>query len=396
MQIGFVGKPSVGKSTLFKAMTLSDVAIASYPFTTIKPNSGVGYVKIDCADKDFNTQCNPRFGQCVEHKRFIPVQLIDVAGLVPGASEGKGMGNQFLDDLNQADALVHVIDISGSINENGEPVPVGSYNPANDIRFLEHELDLWYLRLIEKGWEKFARQINQEKADVKKAIAKQLSSLRVTESIMQDVVPRLKLSEDIMKWDADARMRLAVELRRITKPMMIACNKIDLPSGKENFERLKKEFPNFIMIPCSGDCELALREAGKHGMIKYISGEKDFEILHPEKFNDKQRNALEYIRKNILDVFGSTGIQDVINNAVFNLLGYFAVFPAGVNNLKDKDGNVLPDCFLMPPKTTALEFAFRIHTDLGKKFIRALDVRTKKPVGKDHVLKHRDMVEIIT
>src|SRR3989338_6372936 len=269
MQIGFVGKPSVGKSTLFKAMTLSDVAIASYPFTTIKPNSGVGYVKIDCADKDFNTQCNPRFGQCVEHKRFIPVQLIDVAGLVPGASEGKGMGNQFLDDLNQADALVHVIDISGSINENGEPVPVGSYNPANDIRFLEHELDLWYLRLIEKGWEKFARQINQEKADVKKAIAKQLSSLRVTESIMQDVVPRLKLSEDIMKWDADARMRLAVELRRIKKPMM---------------------------IPCSGDCELALREAGKHGMIKYISGEKDFEILHPEKFNDKQRNALEYIR----------------------------------------------------------------------------------------------------
>ena len=111
MLIGLVGKPSVGKSTFFKAATLAEVEIASYPFTTIKPNHGVGYVKIDCIDKEFNVQCNPNHGFCIDHKRFVPVELMDVAGLVPGASEGKGLGNQFLDDLRQADVFLHIVEI---------------------------------------------------------------------------------------------------------------------------------------------------------------------------------------------------------------------------------------------------------------------------------------------
>ena len=174
MLIGVVGKPNCGKSTFFKAATLAEVEIANYPFTTIKPNHGTGFVKVDCVDKEFNVKCNPRFGYCLDGKRFVPVELLDVAGLVPGAHEGKGMGNQFLDDLNQADVLIHIIDVSGSTNEKGEPVQALSYDPVNDIKFLEHELDMWYLRLIQKGWEKFARTVNQEKPEQHKAVGKKL------------------------------------------------------------------------------------------------------------------------------------------------------------------------------------------------------------------------------
>lgn len=397
MQIGFVGKPSVGKSTLFKALTLAEAEIADYPFTTIKPNSGVGYVKVECADKEFNVKCSPRFGYCADGIRFVPVQLIDVAGLVAGAHEGKGLGNQFLDDLNQADALVHVIDISGSTNDKGESVPALSYNPANDIKFLEHELDMWYLRLIKKGWERFARQVNQEKPKLNKAVAKQLSALRVTDKLMEKVIQKLDLNLDIMKWDENALKQIATELRKATKPMLIACNKIDIQGAYANFERLKKEFSDYsdyIMIPCSADSELALKEAVKHNLIDYIPGERNFTVKNNEKLNEKQKNALEFIKQNVLEKYGSTGVQQVLDAAIFRLLGHIAIFPAGVGKLKDHHGNVLPDCFLMPPKTTALDFAFKLHTDIGNHFIKAIDVRTKKPVGKDYALKHRDMIEI--
>ena len=395
MLIGIVGKPSCGKSTFFKASTLAEVEIASYPFTTIKPNRGTSYIKVDCAEKDFNVKCNPRFGYCMDGKRFVPVELLDVAGLVPGAHEGKGMGNQFLDDLNQADVLIHIIDVSGSTNEKGEEVPLLSYDPANDVKFLEHELDMWYLRSIEKGWEKFARTVNQERPELKKALAKQLSFLRVTERLIEEVVERLGLEQDIIKWDRKILLSLASELRKATKPMLIACNKIDT-NAHENFERIKNLFPQYAIIPCSAEAELALREAARKNLIKYIPGEKDFQIINESAMNDKQKKALDFIKKTILEKYGSTGVQTVIDYAVFELLKYVAIFPGGVNKLEDQHGNVLPDCFLMPPKSTALDFAFRLHTDIGNHFVKAIDVKTKRPVGKDHLLKNRDVIEIAT
>jgi len=395
MLIGIVGKPSCGKSTFFKAQTLANVDIASYPFTTIKPNHGTGYVRVDCVDKEFNVQCNPRFGYCIEGKRFVSVELLDVAGLVPGAHEGKGMGNQFLDDLNQADVLIHIIDISGSTNEKGESVPALSYDPSNDIRFLEAELDMWYLRLIEKGWDRFARTVNQERPELNKAVAKQLSSLRVTEKLIDDVVQKLKLEQDIMKWDKNVLLRIATELRKATKPMIIACNKIDVKGAYENFERLKKNFQDYLMVPCSAEAELALREAAKHGLIRYIPGDSSFEVVN-EKINEKQKSALDFIKKEMLERYGSTGVQKVLDNAVFELLKYIAVFPGGVGKLQDQHGNFIPDCFLMPQNTTALDFAFKLHTDIGNNFIKAIDVRSKKPVGKEHLLKNRDVIEIVT
>ena len=322
MLIGIVGKPSCGKSTFFKAQTLANVEIASYPFTTIRPNHGTGYVWVDCVDREFNVKCNPRFGYCIDGKRFVPVELLDVAGLVPGAHEGKGMGNQFLDDLNQADVLIHIIDVAGSTNEKGESVTPLSYDPANDIKFLEHELDMWYLRLIEKGWDKFARAVNQEKPELNKAVAKQLSALRVTEKLMERVIQKLNLDPDILKWDRSVLFKIASELRRETKPMIIACNKIDIAGADKNFERLKNEFPKNILVSCSAEAELALREAAKHELIKYVPGDKNFEITHPEKLNDKQKNALQFVKTEILEKYGSTGVQNVLDIAVFELLNY--------------------------------------------------------------------------
>ena len=320
MLIGVVGKPNCGKSTFFKAATLAEVEIANYPFTTIEKNEGVGFVKIDCVDKEFNVKCNPKFGYCLNNKRFIPAQMIDVAGLVPEAYLGKGRGNQFLDDLRQADVLIHIVDISGSTNEKGEPVPVGSYDPANDIKFLEIELDMWYLRLIKKGWEEFSKKVAQEKSETPKALTKHLSGLGVNEKLIEDLLKNLNLSQNIADWDEETLKKIATELRKITKPMIIACNKIDVPGAAETFTRIENEFPDHMLIACSAESELALKEAAKHNLIDYIPGEDNFKITQEDKLSDKQKQALEFIKNNILKKYGTTGVQEVLDKAVCELL----------------------------------------------------------------------------
>ncbi len=396
MIIGVVGKANTGKSTFFKASTLADVLIANYPFATINPNEGVGFVRVDCVDKEFKRQCNPRTGFCMKGKRFVPVQMIDVAGLVPGAHEGKGLGNQFLDDLRQADALIHVIDVAGSTNEKGEPITPGSYDPANDVLFLEVELDMWYLGILKKGWEKFARTVIQEKGEIHIALGKQLSGLKVTPEMVKETMKKLELDrEHPDKWSDEELKALAVTLRKQTKPLLIACNKIDIPTGEENFKRLVKQFPDRKFVGCSAESELALKEANKAGLIEYLPGEKEVVIKDESKLNPAQKKGLEFIRENVLQKFGSTGVQQALDGAVFELLGYLAIFPGGVSKLEDSEGRVLPDCFLLPPKSTALDFAYKLHTDFGKNFICAKDVKTKRTIGKEYLLKNRDVLEIV-
>jgi len=397
MLIGVVGKANVGKSTFFKALTLAEVDIANYPFVTIKPNHGVGFVRIPCVDKEFGVKCKPRLGYCADHNRFVPVELVDVAGLVPGAHKGKGMGNQFLNDLNQADALIHIIDISGSTNEKGEPVGKGSYDPAQDVKFLEVELDHWYHDILKKGWDKLARQIQQEHLQVHKILAKQLSGMGVDEELVEEALKSTELSDKpVVRWSDDDLFRLASFLRKKTKPMIIAANKIDVPGAEKNYERLIEEFPDEIIVPCSSEAELALKEAAKHEMIKYIPGDDTFEIIEESRLNDNQKKGLEFINNNVLKKFSSTGVQEVLNKAVFELLNYIAVYPVANNKLTDKDGNVLPDCFLVPRGTTALEFAYKVHTDIGDTFVKAINLKTKQPVAKDAPLNNNDVIEIMT
>ncbi len=396
MLIGLVGKPSVGKSTFFKAATLAEVDIAPYPFTTIKPNHGVGYVKVDCIDKELNTQCMPNHGFCINHQRFVPVDLMDVAGLVPGASEGKGLGNQFLDDLRQADVFIHIVDTSGTLDENGKPAE--NYDVSKDILFLEEELDKWFLGILMKIWKGFARKAELESegaGNFALAVANQFSGLKVKEEHVKSALLKLNLPSRASTWNEKELLTFASELRKQSKPMIIAANKIDTSKGKENYEKLKKKFPDRIMVPCSADSELALREAAKHNLIEYIPGERNFKPK--EGLTEKQKQALDKIKKNVLDEFESgTGVQEILNYSVFNLLKYLAIFPAGAHKLADSKGRILPDCFLLPPNSTALDFAYFLHTDFGKNFIRAIDARTKKILGRDHKLKHRDALEIVT
>ncbi len=398
MLIGLVGKPSAGKSTFFKSATLADVGIASYAFTTIKPNHGVGYVKIDCIDKEFNVQCQPRTGYCKDHIRFVPVDIMDVAGLVPGASQGRGLGNQFLDDLRQADVFIHIVDMLGKTDSEGKPVE--DHDPLEDIKFLENELDLWYLGIFKKVWKTFSRSLTTSKDNnFSKSVVKQFSGLKVCEDDIKDAVRKSGLdSSKAHFWNEDDLLNFASCLRKISKPMIIAANKIDNEKAKKNYERIKSIFIDSVIIPCSADSELALREASKHNIIEYLPGERDFKITEEfkDKLNEKQKIALENIKTNVLDVFEEgTGVQKILNYAVFSLLEYIAIFPASPNKLADSKGNILPDCFLLPKGSTALDFAYYLHTDIGKNFIKAIDARTSKVLGKDHILKHRDALEIV-
>lgn len=393
MLLGLVGKPSVGKSTFFKASTLAEVEIAAYPFTTIKANHGVGYVRIECIDKEFKAQCNPRTGFCINHERFVPVDLMDVAGLVEGASEGKGLGNQFLDDLRGADVFIHIVDSSGTTDKEGKMVK--GHDPCIDVKFLEDELDKWYNNILMKVWRTFARKTELEKSKFSEAVVKQFSGLKVKEEHVKSVVLKLNLPEKPSAWTDEQIKKFSSELRKMSKPMIIAANKCDHEDSYNNIKKLKENFWDYFIVPCSADSELALRQAAKAGLIEYIPGDRDFKIL--KNISEKQKEALDRIKSNVLDKYEyGTGIQKVLNSSVFEILKYIAIFPASATKLGDSKGNILPDCFLMPPETTALDFAYHLHTDFGKNFIKAIDARSKMAWGKDHKLKNRDALEIVT
>lgn len=395
MIIGIVGKPNCGKSTFFKAATLSDVEIANYPFATIKPNSGVGFVRVNCACNYFNVTCNPRSGYCTGKTRYVPIKIIDVAGLVPGAHLGKGMGFEFLDDLNKADVLIHVIDVSGGTNEKGEPLSDNSHNPAKDIKFLEDELDHWYFNILKKDWDKIARRVQQTDKEIAESLHDKMSGVGATEEIIKKALREETLLEKpVLKWNDENLLSLCRNLRKKTKPIMIAANKVDVKGAKENLKRIKKEFPNYKIIGTSAESELALKEAAKHDIITYHAGDKEFKIK--KEVTKKQEKALNFIKEKVLQNKNATGVQKTLDTAVFDVLEYIHVFPGGENNLEDKDGNTLPDCFLIPKESTALDFAYKIHTDLGKKFIQAKDVKKKLPVSKSHTLQSGDVIEIIS
>jgi len=394
--VGVVGKPNTGKSTFFSAATLVSVPIANYPFTTIKPNRGVGYVRKPCVCTQFGVKDQPANSACVNGIRLIPVEMIDVAGLVPGAWCGKGLGNQFLDEIRTADALIHVLDASGGTDCDGKLCNPGTHDPAEDVKFLEEEIDMWLIQIISKDWEKIARKIEASGEDLVDALEKRLSGLAIKRRHLLEAFKRSGVNEDEpSKWKQEDLRHFIHEVRSVSKPMILAANKIDLPAAEVNVERLKKL--GYNVVPCCAEAELALRRSSEKNLTDYAPGASKFNILKPNELKEEQKRALETIGEKILSKWSSTGVQNTINAAYLELLGMVAVYPVeDSEKLTDHRGRILPDAYLVPDGTTAKEFASIIHSDLGEGFIYAVEAKSKMRVGEDYKVKDGDVLSIVS
>ncbi len=395
MQVGIVGKPNAGKSTFFSAATLTLVPIANYPFTTIKPNHGVSYLRTKCVCKELGVEDRPQNSRCVDGERFIPVDLIDCPGLVPGASEGRGLGNQFLDELRKADALIHVVDASGSTDSEGKLTEPGSHDPLEDVKFLEKELDAWMLQILAKEWEKIARRTGSTGEEVAQAISDRLSGLGVKKFQVEDGLKLANLRGRPAQWSQADLLRLIGVLRKSTKPVLLAANKIDLPVSSESVPRLNQT--GNLTVPVSAEAELALRRAAEKGLILYKPGDSDFSINPDSHLSQEQRTALEMIRQRVLLPIGATGVQECINSAFLKLLDMIVVYPVeDPESWTDHSGNVLPDALLVPRGSTLKDLALRVHTELGQHLLYGVNARNGMRLGDSYMLKDGDVVSIVS
>ncbi|RLG57205.1 MAG: redox-regulated ATPase YchF [Hadesarchaea archaeon] len=395
LELGLVGKPNTGKTTFFNAATLANAPVAGYPFTTIDANVGVTYVRSRCPCREFKIRCNPQNSRCVDGVRHVPVRIIDVAGLVEGAHAGRGLGNRFLDNLRMASVLIHIIDASGSTDGEGKPCPAGEHDPMKDIDFLETEITMWFRGILARDWQRFARRAKYEKLDLVREIAERMSGLGVKESHVAEAFRRAAVDRaDPERWSDEDMLKFVSELRRCSKPIIIAANKCDVPEAERNISLIRDR--GYTVIPTCSEAELILRRAAEKSLVRYNPGDGGFSVLRAESLSEQQKNALDKISA-VMKKWGSTGVQQVIDKAVYEMLKLIVVYPVDDEvKLTDKKGNVLPDAFLVPQGTTAREFAYLIHSDLGDSFLHAVDARTKRRLGEDHVLKDGDIIRIVS
>ncbi|MFQ5970344.1 MAG: redox-regulated ATPase YchF [Nitrososphaerales archaeon] len=397
IKIGLVGKTNTGKTTFFNAATLSFVEVSTYPFTTKQPNVGMGHAITLCVHKEFGVKDNPKNSSCVDGWRFIPVELIDLPGLIKGAWEGKGLGNQFLSIAAQSDALLHIVDASGSVDAAGRVAEAGSGDPVADIGDIEEELVMWYLKLLEGNRDKISRAV---KSGVKlsAAVVDVFAGVGVKESHVQQAILECKLQDrSFDDYSSDDSKSFSWSLRDISKPTLIVANKVDVAVAMENFQRLREEYEDMMVVPASAEAELTLRRAENKGLIKYVPGDERFDIIKQSELNEKQKWALNFIRKDILGEYMRTGVQHAINVAVFKLLRMNTVYPvADPSKMTDKHGNVLPDIYLLPSGSTIEDLSKQIHSELAKGLLHAIDIRDGLRLPADYQVKDRDVVSIVS
>ncbi|MEF8774587.1 MAG: redox-regulated ATPase YchF [Halobacteriales archaeon] len=389
LSLALAGKPNAGKSTLFTAATMADVDVANYPFTTIDANRGVSHVRTRCPCLDRAERCDSV--HCHDGKRYVPVELLDVAGLVPGAHEGRGLGNQFLDELTNADAILNVVDAAGETDEEGEPVEVGSHDPMEDVDFVETEMDLWLSDVVARNWESVERRSRSPDFDLEAALSDMLTGFGATEADVARVLRRLEYPEDPKQWaDAD-REALAAALRERTKPILVAANKADVapPEHLASLQELDRP-----VEPTTADGELALRRAAEAGVVDYDPGDGDFDVVGD--VNEQQREGLERIRA-VMAEFGGTGVQAALDTVVYDVLDYVTVYPVqDASKWTDGQGNVLPDAHLLPRGSTPRDLAYAVHEDIGDGYLHAVDAREDRRIADDHDLEEGDVIKIVS
>ena len=393
--VGLVGKANVGKSTFFAAATMKAVDIAGFPFTTIEANKGVAYLRSPCVCKELGVEDDPVNSACVDGVRLVPVDIIDCPGLIRGAHQGKGLGNQFLDEVRRADALIVVADAAGATDDNGQPVPPGSHDPVEDVRMLESEFDLWLLGIVSKDWEKIARTAQSAREEIGRHLEEKLTGLSMNRFHMAEAVENTGLDPyKPLLWSGDDLSRFVTELRKASKPLIVAANKADKETAVEGIEKLKAA--GYDVVPTCAEAELMLRRASQAGLIRYTPGDGDFEISDPSSLSERQLKALEMIREKVLGRCGTTGLQEAINAAFFRLLESIPIYPVeDAEKLTDHQGRVLPDCYMVRRGTTTKQFAGLIHSELAESSIFAIDARTKRRLGDSHVLKENDIIQIV-
>ena len=386
MKVGLVGKPNAGKSTFFNAVTSAVAQIGDYPFTTIDKNVGIAHVRKPCPSKELGLIPNPNNSLSEDGIRYIPIEVIDVAGLVPGAHEGKGMGNKFLDDLRQADVLIHVVDSSGKTDLEGNSVELA--DPLEEISFLENELHHWIANIIIRNWSRSARGVEAGEK-IENFLSERLAGLKISREAVILSLRKSAISKPIMKWDIDDALILARTIQQVSKPIVIAANKADVAS-----EQNKKNLERASAILTSSDFELALKNASKANLIEYSPGSSKFSI-GSSNLKDNQINALKLI-SDFLDDNGSTGVQECLEKAVLDKLDLIAIYPVeDETHFTDGQQRILPDAFLLPRGSTALDLAYKVHTDIGDSFIRAIDCNSKRVIGRDHELSDGDIIKIV-
>ena len=386
MKVGLVGKPNSGKSTFFSAATAADAQIGDYPFTTIDTNIGVAHVRRECPCASLEVECEPHNSPCLGGTRYLPVELVDVAGLVPGAHEGKGMGNKFLDDLRQADVLIQIVDASGNTDLEGNHAE--GADPMAEVEFLAGEVHQWLAGIILRNWKRSARAVESGRA-LEDFLAERLAGLGFSREQVVAALRECDLPENVQTWGEADGLALAQILQALGKPILVAANKIDIAPA-QNIEALVKTGG----IPVAADYELALRNASKADIIAYRPGDTEFTLTENATLNDAQRTGLEKISDFISG--DGTGVQRCLEQAVLERLDLIAAFPVeDETHYADSHGKVLPDGYLLPRGATALELAYKVHSDIGDGFIRAIDCRTKRIIGKDHVLRDGDVVKIV-
>jgi hypothetical protein len=396
IKIGIVGKTNAGKTTFFNAATLLDAEVSNYPFTTKKPNVGQAYVKTLCVCRELGMKDNPRNSSCINGFRFVTIQLIDLPGLIKGSWMGKGLGTQFLSVASQADALIHIVDASGSVDSDGKLTKPGMGNPVADIYDIEEELVRWFAKSIEKTIEKIKKHPKKGMSG-QALLERDLAGLKITSEHITRSLEKSTLSASPPgKWTRDDIWEFAKNLREISKPTIIVANKMDLYPAEKNYEKLVEEFGRAFVTPAASDAELALRRAEQKGYVEYVPGEEHFRVRNREKLSVEQREAFVYVEKRVFSKLIRTGIQFALNTCVFKLLSMNAVYPVEDDEkLSDKMGNVLPDVFLLPYNSSVKDLAGQIHSQLAKTMIYAVDARTKIRLPVDYQLKDRDVIRII-
>ncbi len=396
LKIGIIGKTNAGKTTFFNAATLLSAPVSTYPFTTKRPNIGQAYVRTICVCRELGVKDNPRNSSCIDGGRFIPIQLIDLPGLIKGSWTGKGLGTQFLSVASQADALIHIADASGSIDADGKLTKPGMGNPVADVYDIEEELVHWFAKIVDRTLKKLKKHAKKG-SSTDRLFTQDLAGLKITGAHVAAALEMNALADkDLARWEREDVWNFAKSVRQISKPTLVVANKMDLGATEKNVDRLVKEFGQAFVLPASSDAELALRRAEQKGYVEYVPGEETFRVKDRNKLSPEQKEALAYVEQRVLSKWIRTGVQFALNTCVFKLMGMNVVYPVeDVEKFSDKKGNVLPDTFLVPYNASLRDLAAEIHTDLAKTMIYAIDARSKIRLPADYKLKDRDVISIV-